>query len=399
MSVGSVPSGAGSAERPRPRELGLVIGSLPPGPLNAITDVAGVQVGHATVIRGEPGLAAVRTGVTVVLPHTGEVGASPVFAAPHTLNGNGEMTGLEWIRECGMLTSPVAITNTHSVGIVRDALIAAELRRSSAREGFWRTPVVAETWDGVLNDCNGMHVTAAHLDQAVAAAASGRVAEGGVGGGTGMICHGFKGGIGTASRLVSLGSECFTVGVLVQANYGRRDRLRINGFPVGQAFGTIPVPAVGGERAGQVPASGSGQPAPGAGSIIVIIATDAPLLPGQCARLAQRAGLGVARTGGVGEHYSGDLFLTFATGNRSLPSLDYGSEPPVTIELRMLVEGQITPLFDAVVEATEEAIISALFAGETMAGRWGTAHALPVQETIAMLADAGRLGPAPDMTG
>jgi D-aminopeptidase len=366
-----------------------VIGTLPTGKWNAITDVAGVQVGHATVIDGEPGPTAVRTGVTVLLPHSGEIGTQPVFAAPHRLNGNGEMTGLEWMRECGMLTSPVAITNTHSVGLVRDALIAAELRRRLEPEGFWRTPVVAETWDGVLSDCNGMHVTAAHVDQALRAASGGPVSEGAVGGGTGMVCHGFKGGIGTASRLVSLGSERFTVGVLVQANHGRRERLTINGVPVGQAIPTTLVPAPG--AGAEVPGPPSG---PG-GSIIVVIATDAPLLPGQCARLAQRAGLGVARTGGVGEHYSGDLFVAFATGNGSLPSLDYGSEPPVTVELRMLVEGQMTPLFDAVVEATEEAIISALFAGSTMAGRWGTAHALPIQETIATVAAAGRLGSAP----
>ena len=370
--------------RPRPRNLGLVFGSLPPGPLNAITDVPGVRVGHATIIAGAAGPAAVRTGVTVILPHPEGFGA-PVFAAPHRLNGNGEMTGLEWIRECGMLTSPVAITNTHSVGVVRDALIAAELRRTGAGDGFWRTPVVAETWDGVLNDTNGMHVTAGHVEAAIDAATSGAVAEGGVGGGTGMICHGFKGGIGTSSRAVPVGSESFTVGVLVQANHGRRDRLQINGVPVGRAFGmdVVPEPDVAGEC--------GGRPPHGAGSIIVIVATDAPLLPGQCARLAQRAGLGIARTGGAGEHYSGDLFLAFATGNRSMPTLDYGAAVPTTVELRMLVDDHITPFFDAVIEATEEAIVSALFAGETMAGRWGTAHALPIEDVVAILDRAGRL--------
>jgi D-aminopeptidase len=380
----STEAGQPGSRRPRPRELGLAIGSFAPGKLNAITDVPGVQVGHATVIAGEPGPSAIRTGVTVVLPHAGEIASHPVFAAPHRLNGNGEMTGLEWIRECGMLTSAVAITNTHSVGVVRDALIAAEFSQTAGREDYWRTPVVAETWDGVLNDCDGMHVTAAHVEQALAAASGGAVLEGSVGGGTGMICHGFKGGIGTSSRIVTLSSQRFAVGVLVQANHGRRERLMINGVPVGEAFPATVVPTPG----------AAPQPHPGAGSIIAIVATDAPLLPGQCARLAQRAGLGVARTGGVGEHYSGDLFLAFATGNRSLPSLDYGSDPPITAELRMLVEGHMTPLFDAVVEATEEAIVSALFAGTTMAGRRGTAHALPARETIAILADAGRLGTA-----
>jgi len=366
-----------------------VVGSLPTGQLNAITDVPGVLVGHATVIAGDPGPGAVRTGVTVVLPHAGEIGAAPVFAAPHRLNGNGEMTGLEWVRECGMLTSPVAITNTHSVGVVRDALIADALRRAPTPEGFWRTPVVAETWDGVLNDCNGMHVTAAHAERALADASGGPVAEGAVGGGTGMICHGFKGGIGTSSRVVSIGADTFTVGVLVQANHGRRERLTINGVPVGQAFGDeLPAEPDGSGTPGGAPSGGS---VPGGGSIIVIVATDAPLLAGQCRRLAQRAGLGIARTGGVGEHYSGDLFLAFATGNGGLPTLDYGTDTAVTVQLRMLVEGHITPLFDAVVEATEESIVSSLFAAETLAGRLGTAHALPIQETIAMLAAAGRL--------
>jgi D-aminopeptidase len=360
----------------------VVIGSLDPGPLNAITDVPGVRVGHATIIEGPPGPDAVRTGVTVVLAHAGDIAASPVFAAPHVLNGNGEMTGLEWIRECGMLSSPVAITNTHSVGVVRDGLIAAELRRTGAGDGFWRLPVVAETWDGVLNDCNGMHVSAAHVEQALSTASGGAVPEGAVGGGTGMICHGFKGGIGTASRMVQIGSERYVVGVLVQANHGRRERLTINGVPVGLELSEAGEP------------SETGAPPPGAGSIIVIVATDAPLLPGQCARLAQRAGLGVARTGGVGEHSSGDLFLAFATGNRTLPSQDYGASSPVTIELKMLAEDHITPLFDAVVEATEEAIISALFAAVTTAGRLRTAHALPIEETVAILAARGRLNGA-----
>lgn len=358
----------------RARDHGIVIGSLEPGPLNAITDVPGVHVGHTTVIKGDPGPAAVRTGVTVVLWHPPHEPTKPVFAAPHRLNGNGEMTGLEWVRESGMLTTPIAITNTHSVGVVRDALVAASVQR--AGPGGWWLPVVAETWDGVLNDIDGMHLTADHLHQALAAAAAGSVPEGAVGGGTGMICHGFKGGIGTASRRLPEPAGGYTVGVLVQANHGRRERLAINGAPVGR----------------ELPASRVPEPeidqSPGAGSIIVLVATDAPLLPHQCARLAQRAGLGVARTGGVGEHFSGDLFLVFATGNRDLPSpADAGA--PLSAQIAMLADVRIAPLFDAVVEATEEAIVNTLFAARTMAGRWGVAHELPREETVSILTRYG----------
>ncbi|MGH3036061.1 MAG: P1 family peptidase, partial [Gaiellaceae bacterium] len=261
--------------RPRARELGVVLGTLPPGPLNAITDVPGVRVGHATLVEGE----AVRTGVSVVLPHEGNAWEEPVFAGPHRLNGNGELTGLEWIRESGLLTSPIGLTNTNSVGVVRDALIAAEVEERG--DEFWSLPVVGETWDGALNDVSGMHVRPEHLRAALDAAADGPVAEGNVGGGTGMICHGFKGGIGTSSRVV----DGRVVGVLVQANYGRRERLRVDGVPVGAA---IP--------ASEVPLPGRAAAAPG-GSIIVLVATSAPLLPDQCRRLAQRAGLGIARTG------------------------------------------------------------------------------------------------------
>jgi D-aminopeptidase len=357
--------------RPRPRELGIAVGTLPPGPLNAITDVPGVRVGHATIVEGD----AVRTGVTVVQPHEGNAWKEPVFAGPHRLNGNGELTGLEWIRESGLLTSPIGLTNTNSVGVVRDALVAAE---AAARgDDFWSLPVVGETWDGVLNDISGMHVRAEHVEAALAVAAAGPVAEGNVGGGTGMICHGFKGGVGTSSRLVeAVGGH--VVGVLVQANYGRRERLRVDGVPVGAA---IP--------SSEVPLPGHATEAPG-GSIIVLVATSAPLLPDQCRRLAQRAGLGIARMGGVGENSSGDLFLCFSTGNRGLPAGDFAAETPATVALEMVPAQRLTPLFDAVVEATEEAILNALCAAETMTGRQGaTAHALPVERLSDLMGRRG----------
>jgi D-aminopeptidase len=351
----------------RAREAGIAIGQGTPGPLNAITDVPGVRVGHTTLIEGDGplrvGQGPVRTGVTVILP-PGAPWREPLFAGCHRLNGNGELTGLEWVRESGMLMSPIGLTNTHSVGVVRDALIAHELAERGRQAGYyWSLPVVGETWDGMLNDINGFHVKPEHVHQAIAAADDGPVAEGGVGSGTGMICHGFKGGIGTASRVRPQAEGGYTVGVLVQANYGRRERFSVNGAPVGRELGPDQIPA---------PAEDSG-----AGSIIVIVATDAPLLPLQCARLAQRAGLGVARTGGVGEHTSGDLFFCFATGNRATAAVDPDQSPPVTVSLQMLSDAYITGLFDAVVECTEEAIVNAILAAGTMVGRDGvTAHGL-----------------------
>jgi D-aminopeptidase len=361
--------------RQRARDLGLVVGTLPPDKENAITDVPGVRVGHTTIVEGE----GVRTGVTVVFPHEGHPWDEPVFAGAHRLNGNGELTGLEWVRESGMLTCPVGLTNTHSVGLVRDALVEAQIEAGGDAALFWSLPVVGETWDGVLNDINGMHVRAEHVAAARGSAAGGPVAEGNVGGGTGMICHGFKGGIGTASRVVEAAGG-FVVGVLVQANQGRRSRLAVAGVPVGQEITEDEVPLPG------------PSPAAGAGSIIVLVATDAPLLPGQCERLAQRAGLGLARVGGVGEHTSGDLFLCFATGNRGLSVAEDGEGTPTTVPLRMLANGFITPLFDAVVEATEEAILNALCAAETMTGyREATAYELPQERLREILARRGAL--------
>jgi D-aminopeptidase len=362
----------------RAPDLGIAIGRLERGPLNAITDVAGVRVGHTTLIEGDGqlhvGRGPVRTGVTVVLPRDGNVWDDPVFAGWHGLNGNGELTGTAWIDESGLLTSPVGLTNTHSVGVVRDALAAAAIAEHDPEQLFWSLPVVGETWDGILNDVNGMHVRPVHVTQALAAAASGPVLEGNVGSGTGMICHGFKGGIGTSSRVVGRESGAFTVGVLVQANHGRRDRLRIAGVPAGER-----IPAA------DVPLPGTPSP-PGAGSIIVVVATDAPLLPHQCRRLAQRAGLGVSRAGGVGEHWSGDLFLAFSTGNSGIPASEYRSEPPLLASVSMLADAYITDLFDAVVDATEEAIVNALLGAETMTGRDGiVAHALDPDRLKALL--------------
>ncbi|MFL5950929.1 MAG: P1 family peptidase [Gaiellaceae bacterium] len=321
----------------RARDLGIAIGDGQPGRRNAITDVDGVLVGHSTLVEGDD----VRTGVTVIVPPE-----TPLFAGCHRLNGNGELTGLEWIRESGLLTTPVGITNTFSVGVVRDAIAA----RSADLDG-WSLAVVGETFDGFLNDIRAQRIGADHV-QAAFDNASELVAEGNVGGGTGMVCHGFKGGIGTSSRVVG----AYTIGVLVQANYGRRERLRVNGVPVGELIGdAIPNPKEGDES----------------GSIIGVVATDAPLLPHQCDRLAQRVGLGVGRMGGTGAISSGDLFLSFATGNRELGT-EKGELP-----LRMLGEGEISPLYDALIDATEEAILNAMLAAETMTGwRGNTVYAL-----------------------
>ncbi|HYH92049.1 MAG TPA: P1 family peptidase [Candidatus Saccharimonadales bacterium] len=374
----------------RARDLGIVIGLGTPGPENAITDVAGVSVGHVTLIEGDGplvvGQGPVRTGVTVVCPRGADDWREPVFAGCHRLNGNGELTGLEWIRESGLLTTPIAITNTHSVGIVRDALVAASVRRDRS-DAAWSLPVVGETYDGLLNDINGFHVRAEHLHAALEAAAPGPVAEGAVGGGTGMVCHEFKGGIGTASRVLTAESGGYTVGVLVQANYGKRAWLRVDGVRVGEAIPTSEVPS---------PYEQSRRPAPppGAGSIIVVVATDAPLLPHQCERLAQRAGLGIARVGGTGGHTSGDLFVAFATGNR-LPVGTVIDDDPVgrgTYDVRAVGDIVIDQLFDAVIEATEESIVNALVAGPTVVGRDGvTAHAIPHDRLREVLVAAGRI--------
>jgi D-aminopeptidase len=376
----------------RARDLGIVIGEGMPGRWNAITDVPGVRVGHETLIRGDGplvvGQGPVRTGVTVVIPHDGDVWSEPLFAGSHTLNGNGEFTGLEWIRESGLLTGAIGITNTHSVGTVRDALVAAATRAGLQGSANWALPVVGETWDGRLNDIDGQHVHPEHVDAALANASGGAVAEGGVGGGTGMICHEFKGGIGTASRVLPTHLGGWTVGVLVQANYGRRALLRIDGVPVGEAIPTTEVPS-----AHLTPRPGIAQAPPGAGSIIGIVATDAPLLADQCRRLAQRAVLGLARTGGIGAPSSGDMFLAFATGNRGLRSGEDDRPSLEPVSIQMLPGATLGPMFEATVEATEEAIVNALVAAETMTGRDGnTAHRLPHERLVEVMRQHGRLG-------
>jgi D-aminopeptidase len=386
----------------RARDLGIRIGRLDPGPLDAITDVAGVRVGHTTLIRGDGplvvGQGPVRTGVTVIVPHDGDPFTEPVFAGCHRLNGNGELTGLEWVRESGLLGGVVGLTNTHSVGVVRDALVAAAARDRHPDAVFWSLPVVGETYDGALNDINGFHVRPEHAAAALAGAAGGPVAEGNVGGGTGMICHELKGGIGTASRRAATADGGWTVGALVQANYGDRELLRIDGVPVGEALPRTEVPscwdeverrereALGGPDRGPAARSGAG-----GGSIIVVLATDAPLLPHQCERLAQRATLGLGRMGSIASHGSGDLFLAFATGNRGLSETAGERDPRLTADVRMVVDRVITPLFQAAVEATEAAVVNALLAAGTMVGRDGiTAHALPHDRLLEIMARFGR---------
>jgi D-aminopeptidase len=373
-------SSTNGKERRRARDLGIRIGVLPTGRFNAITDVAGVTVGHETIISGSGplvrGQGPVRTGVTAIKPRGGNEGTDPLYAGYHQLNGNGEMTGVAWIEESGLLTTPIALTNTHSVGVVHDALIAYDVEHGSGDyDSGWSLPVVAETYDGWLNDINGFHVKPEHLFAALDSAAGGAVAEGCVGGGTGMICHEFKGGIGTSSRVLPDESGGWTVGVLVQANYGERSLLRIDGVPVGREIGPSEAP-------------GTRQRRKEDGSIIIVVATDAPLLPHQCKRFAQRATIGLARAGGNGHNGSGDLFLAFSTGNSGVDPA--GRIAPATV--RTVPNAGINPLFDAVAEATEEAIVNALCMAETMDGVDGrVVHALPLNRLCEVMARYGRL--------
>ena len=340
-------------QRPRARDLGVPFEGTP-GPLNAITDVAGVTVGHATIISGEGplvvGKGPVRTGVTAVLPRGRDTLQKPSFAGWFSLNGNGEMTGTTWMEESGFLEGPVLITNTHSVGVVRDAAIAWRLKAGPPdSSGFWwPLPVVAETWDGYLNDINGMHVKPEHVFRALDDAAGGRVAEGSVGGGTGMVCYGFKGGIGTASRRLDAKAGGYTVGVLLQANFGLRRQLIVAGTPAGREIAEYDArDGAGGAEAG---------------SVIVVVATDAPLLPHQLKRLARRVSLGLARTGALSGNGSGDIFLAFSTAN---PGAFTASG---VANLAALSNEEMSPLFDATALATEEAVINALVAADTMTG-------------------------------
>jgi L-aminopeptidase/D-esterase-like protein len=377
------------APKPRASDLGLsaLIGGTP-GTLDAITDVAGVEVGHTTIVAGVPplvvGRGPVRTGVTVVHPR-GKANADPVFGAWFTLNGNGEMTGTTWLEESGILEGPVAITNTHSVGQVRDAILKWQVSRPGMQP--WGLPIVAETYDGTLNDINGFHVKDEHVFAALDGASSGPVAEGNVGGGTGMICHQFKGGIGTASRVVSGGDGVFTVGVLVQCNYGARPALRVAGAPVGEEIADL-LPCSTSERSKRKPCDAP-QPQGAAGqeqgSIIVIVATDAPLLPHQLKRVVTRVALGIGRMGGFGGNSSGDIFVAFSTANPKTASATTATA------VQMLPNSRIDSLFQSTVYATEEAILNALLAAETMEGGDGVrVYALPHDRLRAALKKYGR---------
>jgi D-aminopeptidase len=381
-----------TSAKPRVRDLGLPIGGTA-GPLDAITDVAGVEVGHTTLISGSGklvvGRGPVRTGVTVIHPR-GKGNADPVFGAWFTLNGNGEMTGTTWLQESGVLEGPVAITNTHSVGVVRDAILAWQVGKPGMQP--WGLPVVAETFDGGLNDINGFHVKPEHVVSALEGATGGRVAEGNVGGGTGMVCHGFKGGIGTASRRLPAEQGGYTVGVLVQCNYGARRDLRIAGVPVGEEIpdlqpcvATRDGAATGATGRRPCEPSASARNDEGAGSIIVVVATDAPLLPHQLKRIATRVSLGVGRMGGWGANPSGDIFVAFSTANAG------AARASDTTSVRMLANGRLSPLFTATVQATEAAIVNALLAAETMTGANDLrVYALPVDRLRGIMKKYGR---------
>jgi L-aminopeptidase/D-esterase-like protein len=367
------------SSRVRARDLGITIGTMTPGPLNAITDVGGVLVGHSTIVRGsgalKVGAGPVRTGVTAVLPRR-DIWFNAVFGATHTLNGDGEMTGVHWIRDLETIAHPILITNTASVGTVHEAAMAYMNERHPARDwGF--LPIVAETWDGRLNDIRGLHVKREHVFEALDRAAGGPVAEGNVGGGTGMVAYGFKGGIGTASRRLAAADGGYTIGVLVQANFGSRDQLLIDGVPVGRALASVALPGV----------SPVGQPnADHEGSVIAIVAVDAPLSSRQLERVARRAALGLARTGTASGNTSGDIFLAFSTAN-VVPQQD----PPRVLDAKLLSTDAVNPIFRAVVEATDEAVVNALAKAETMTGIDGnTVYALPYDRLREVMAKYGR---------
>ncbi|MFZ0539678.1 MAG: P1 family peptidase [Candidatus Sulfotelmatobacter sp.] len=371
---------ASAQTKPRARDLGVPFDGTP-GPNNAITDVKGVEVGHTTLISGSGklvvGKGPVRTGVTAIHPR-GKTSNDAVFAAWFTLNGNGEMTGTTWVEDSGFLNGPVMITNTHSVGVVRDAVIAWKVKHGTPdMEGYWWSlPVVAETWDGWLNDINGFHVHPEDAWHALDTAHSGPVEEGNVGGGTGMICNEFKGGIGTASRVLDAKAGGYTVGVLVQCNYGRRDQLRIAGVPVGKEIPEHPAyEAMWGQppsavRRPEGPLESASAPAiagKDVGSIIVIVATDAPLIPTQLKRVAKKVSLGLGRDGSYSGDGSGDIFLAFSTANPGAVS-PKSNQPNNVHPLTMLPNDSLDPIFLATVQATEEAVVNAMVAAETMKG-------------------------------
>ncbi len=374
-----IPFVAVGQDEPRARDLGIPFAGST-GPLNAITDVAGVTVGHTTVISGDGkldvGSGPVRTGVTVVHPRGKKY--DPVFSGWFALNGNGEMTGTTWVEESGFLEGPVVITNTHSVGVARDATIEWQYANDlfdplpDDPDVFWSLPVVAETYDGDLNDINGFHVTKEHVIDALESAKSGPVAEGSVGGGTGMICHQFKGGIGTASRRLKISDREYTVGILVQANYGSRETLTIAGVPLGDKLSDLMPVFRPTDR--------------GTGSIIVVVATDAPLMPHQLKRLARRVPIGISKVGGYASNGSGDIFIAFSTANPGAAAREGH------LDIEMLPNDAMTPLFLATAQATEEAIVNALIAADTMVGINGnTVYALPHDRLIDILKEYKRI--------
>jgi len=371
----------GGPTQVRARDLGVPFDGTP-GPLNAITDVAGVTVGHTTLISGEGklvvGKGPVRTGVTAVFPRGKDSNDTGVFAGWWSLNGNGEMTGTTWVEESGFLIGPVMITNTHSVGVVRDAVIQWTVahRKVGPDDDWWSLPVVAETWDGYLNDINGFHVKSEHVFHAIESSHGGPVEEGAVGGGTGMVCNGFKGGIGTSSRKLPAKEGGFTVGVLVQCNYGSRQNFRVAGIPVGR------------EIPSEDPYAFAPDDITERGSIIVIVATDAPLLPHQLKRLARRVSLGLGRDGSISGNGSGDIFIAFSTANPGAAAVDH------TVDLKMYPNDLLNPIFAATVEATEESIINAMVAAKTMTGIEGhKVSALPHDQLQAILKKYNRLNP------
>ena len=377
--VTSFPGDPVAQEQPRARDLGIPFEGIP-GPLNAITDVKGIEVGHTTLISGEGelkvGIGPVRTGVTAVLPR-GKESNDPVFAGWFSLNGNGEMTGTTWVEESGFLQGPIMITNTHSVGTVRDAVVAWRVKKGTpdVLGYWWSLPVVAETYDGYLNDINGFHVKKEHVFQALNNANSGSVPEGNVGGGTGMIWYGFKGGIGTASRKLPDRRGGYMVGVLVQANFGAKSQLLVAGVPVGK------------EMMGQESPSRDMDESDDIGSIIIVVATDAPLLSHQLKRLARRASLGLARTGSSSGNGSGDIFIAFSTANPGV-----ANPKDDVAKLTMLPNNRMNALFSATVLATEEAIMNALIAADTMTGRDDhTVDAIPYDLLKAILKKYNRL--------
>ena len=367
--------------KPRARDLGVPFDGTP-GPLNAITDVAGVAVGHTTLISGEGklviGQGPVRTGVTAVLPRGKDSMMNPVFAGWFSQNGNGEMTGTTWVEESGFLEGPVMITNTHSVGVVRDAVIQWRVTHGQpdATGYWWSLPVVAETWDGWLNDINGFHVKPEHAFHAIDSAQSGPVLEGAVGGGTGMVCNGFKGGIGTSSRKLTVKDGGYTIGVLVQCNYGSRQNLRIAGIPVGR------------EIKSEDPYAYQPSEISERGSIIVVIATDAPLISSQLKRLARRVSLGLGRNGSISGNGSGDIFIAFSTANSGAGSADH------VVDIKMMPNDLLDPVFAATVQAVEESIINAMIAAESMTGIENHhVTALPHDQLRAVLKKYNRLNP------